>query len=111
MQNDKVLSTAKTYEAGFSTGEPIAALVLSTSSKSRHYEQFSGEQNAAGHTDLVKHYKSQGFVDYRGSRSSYRSRLPMIGGSIARIFLRETFGTHFISSITQVGDLKCVTST
>ena len=28
------------YEEGFSTGEPIAAIVLSTSKKSRHYEQY-----------------------------------------------------------------------
>ncbi|MCP4415267.1 MAG: chorismate synthase, partial [Chloroflexi bacterium] len=30
------------YETGFTTGEPISALVLSASSKSRHYDQFSG---------------------------------------------------------------------
>ena len=108
-QNDQ-MSATPTYEAGFSTGEPIAALVLSTSSKSRHYEQFSGEMGAVrpGHTDLVKHHKSQGFVDYRGGgRSSYRSTITdVIGGSIARIFLQQTFGTVFLSSITQVGGLK-----
>ncbi len=102
--------SAVTYETGYSTGEPIAALVLSTSSKSRHYEQFSGDTGAVrpGHTDLVKHHKSQGYVDYRGGgRSSYRSTITdVIGGSIARIFLRETFGTVFLSSIVQVGDLK-----
>ena len=99
-----------TYEVGYSTGEPIAALVLSTSSKSRHYEQFSGERGEVrpGHTDLVKHHKSQGFVDYRGGgRSSYRSTITdVIGGSIARIVLQQTFGTVFLSSITQVGELK-----
>lgn len=99
-----------TYESGYATGEPIAALVLSTSSKSRHYEQFSGETGAVrpGHTDLVKHHKSQGFVDYRGGgRSSYRSTITdVIGGSIARIVLQQTFGTVFLSSITQVGELK-----
>jgi chorismate synthase len=104
------MSATPTYETGFSTGEPIAAMVLSTSSKSRHYEQFSGETGAVrpGHTDLVKHHKSQGFVDYRGGgRSSYRSTITdVIGGSIARIFLRDTFGTIFLSSITQVGELK-----
>ncbi len=99
-----------TYEVGYATGEPIAALVLSTSSKSRHYEQFSGDTGEVrpGHTDLVKHHKSQGFVDYRGGgRSSYRSTITdVIGGSIARIFLRDQFGTLFLSSITQVGELK-----
>lgn len=99
-----------TYEEGYSTGEPIAALVLSTSSKSRHYEQFAGDRGEVrpGHTDLVKHYKSKGFVDYRGGgRSSYRATISdVIGGSIARIFLEQTFGTVFLSSICQVGELK-----
>ncbi len=61
-----------------------------------------------GHTDLVKHYKSQGFVDVRGGgRSSYRSTISdVIGGSLARIFLRQVFGTAILSSICQVGPLK-----
>lgn len=98
------------YECGTSTGEPIAALVLSTSSKSKHYGQFAGERGEVrpGHTDLVKHYKSQGFVDYRGGgRSSYRSTISdVIGGSVARLALQQTFGTVFLSSISQVGELK-----
>ena len=102
--------TTESYETGTSTGEPIAALVLSTSSKSRHYEQFAGERGEVrpGHTDLVKHYKSKGFVDYRGGgRSSYRSTISdVIGGSVARLFLAQTFGTVFLSSICQVGDLR-----
>ena len=102
--------STQSYEAGYSTGEPIAALVLSTSSKSRHYEQFAGDRGEVrpGHTDLVKHYKSKGFVDYRGGgRSSYRSAISdVIGGSVARIFLGQTFGTVFLSSICQVGELK-----
>lgn len=110
VEQDDILSSTSTYEAGYTTGEPIAALVLSTSSKSRHYEQFSGEMGEVrpGHTDLVKHYKSQGFVDYRGGgRSSYRSTISdVIGGSIARLYLHQTFGTVFLSSIVQVGELK-----
>ncbi|MEM9773775.1 MAG: chorismate synthase [Chloroflexota bacterium] len=109
VEHDDVLSAASTYESGFTTGEPIAALVLSTSSKSRHYDQFSGEMGEVrpGHTDLVKHYKSQGYVDYRGGgRSSYRSTITdVIGGSIARKYLHQTFGTVFLSSIIQVGEL------
>ena len=101
---------ARSYEQGYTTGEPIAAIVFSTSSKSRHYAQFSGPSGAArpGHTDLVKHHKSSGFVDYRGGgRSSYRSSISdVIGGSIARLFLKERFGTHFLSSITAVGPLR-----
>lgn len=98
------------YEAGYTTGEPIAALVLSASSKSRHYEQFVGPQGAVrpGHTDLVKYHKSKGHVDVRGGgRSSYRSTISdVIGGAIARRYLQETFGTVILSSITQVGPLK-----
>jgi chorismate synthase len=101
---------AETYEEGFTTGEPIAALVLSTSKKSRHYEQFAGPRGEVrpGHTDLVKYHKSKGFVDIRGGgRSSYRSTISdVIGGSIARLFLKEQFGAVFLSSICQVGPLK-----
>lgn len=98
------------YEAGFTTGEPISALVLSATSKSRHYDQFAGPTGAVrpGHTDLVKYHKAKGYVDIRGGgRSSYRSTISdVIGGSIARIFLEEAFGTVILSSISQVGSLQ-----
>jgi chorismate synthase len=98
------------YETGFTTGEPISALVLSASSKSRHYDQFAGPTGAVrpGHTDLVKYHKAKRHVDIRGGgRSSYRSTISdVIGGSIARIFLQETFGTVIFSSISQVGPLQ-----
>jgi chorismate synthase len=100
----------ETYEEGYTTGEPIAAIVLSTSKKSGHYEQFAGPGGEVrpGHTDLVKYHQSHGFVDIRGGgRSSYRSTISdVIGGSIARIFLREQFGTIILSSICQVGPLQ-----
>lgn len=100
----------QSYEAGYTTGEPIAALVLSASSKSRHYDQFAGPTGAVrpGHTDLVKYHKAQGHVDIRGGgRSSYRSTVSdVIAGSIARLYLQEIFGTRFLSSISQVGPLK-----
>lgn len=98
------------YEEGYTTGEPIAAVVLSTSQKSGDYRQFSGPTGEVrpGHTDLVKHYKSQGFVDVRGGgRSSYRSTISdVIGGSIARMALGRTFGTVILSSICAVGPLR-----
>ncbi|MGB7346198.1 MAG: chorismate synthase [Pirellulaceae bacterium] len=98
------------YEEGFTTGEPIAAIVLSTSKKSGDYTQFTGEQGEVrpGHTDLVKFHKSSGFVDVRGGgRSSYRSTIAdVIGGSVARLYLQENFGTVFLSSISQVGSLR-----
>jgi len=98
------------YEQGFSTGEPIAAVVLSISSKSRHYDQFMGETGEVrpGHTDLVKHHQSRGFVDIRGGgRSSYRSAISdVIGGSVARIVLAEQFGLQILSSICPVGQSK-----
>ncbi len=98
------------YEEGYTTGEPIAAMVLSTTKRSGDYAQFSGPTGEVrpGHTDLVKHYKSHGFVDVRGGgRSSYRSTISdVIGGSIARIFLHQEFGTRVLSSISQVGPLQ-----
>lgn len=98
------------YEEGFTTGEPISAIVLSTSKKSGDYTQFTGPTGEVrpGHTDLVKFHKSAGFVDVRGGgRSSYRSTISdVIGGSVARITLQEKFGTVILSSISQVGPLK-----
>lgn len=103
-------SATESYEEGYATGEPIAALVLSTSQRSRHYEQFAGPRGEVrpGHTDLVKYHKSQGFIDIRGGgRSSYRSTISdVVGGAVARIFLREQFGTVVLSSISQVGPLR-----
>ncbi len=100
----------QSYARGYTTGEPIGALVLSTSQKSGDYSQFAGERGAVrpGHTDLVKHYKSQGYVDVRGGgRSSYRSTISdVVGGSIARLFLNSRFATGILSSIIQVGPLK-----
>jgi chorismate synthase len=104
------ISQTTAYESGFTTGEPIAAVVLSTSKKSRHYDQFMGPTGEVrpGHTDLVKYHKSHGFVDIRGGgRSSYRSTITdVIGGAIARIYLRQQFNTIVLSSIYQVGHLK-----
>lgn len=98
------------YEEGYTTGEPIAAIVLSTSKKSGDYTQFTGPEGEVrpGHTDLVKFHQSGGFVDVRGGgRSSYRSTISdVIGGSIARSFLKEKFSTVILSSICQVGPLK-----
>ena len=103
-------TAARTYEAGFTTGEPIAAAVLSAAKRSGDYKQFAGPQGHVrpGHTDLVKHYKSRGFVDVRGGgRSSYRSTISdVIGGTIARLYLAEHFGTAIFSSICQVGPLE-----
>lgn len=100
----------ESYERGYTTGEPIAALVLSTSKKSGDYGQFIGDQGQVrpGHTDLVKYHQSQGFIDIRGGgRSSYRSTISdVIGGSIARLFLEQHFGTVILSSISQVGPLQ-----
>jgi chorismate synthase len=108
-QSDHFTST-NSYEQGFTTGEPIAAVVFSTSQKSGDYGQFTGLTGEVrpGHTDLVKYHKSQGFVDVRGGgRSSYRSTISdVVGGSIARLFLAEHFGTVILSSICQVGPLK-----
>ncbi len=101
------------YQSGFSTGEPIAAMVLSTSKKSGDYTQLIGDQGEVrpGHTDLVKFHQSKGFVDVRGGgRSSYRSTISdVIGGAIARSMLAQHFGTVFLSSICQVGPLKAKT--
>ena len=107
-KNNETLTSS--YEEGYSTGEPIAAIVLSVSKKSKDYEQFAGPTGEVrpGHTDLVKFYQSRGYADPRGGgRSSYRSTISdVIAGSIARLFLKEHFQTAILSSICQVGPLK-----
>jgi chorismate synthase len=107
---DGVESRTQGYDTGFTTGEPIAAIVLSTSQRSNDYLQFAGATGEVrpGHTDLVKFHQSQGFVDVRGGgRSSYRSTISdVVGGSIARLFLAQNFGTAIFSSISQVGPLR-----
>ncbi len=114
VEADGAAFTSEGYEAGYTTGEPIAAIVLSTSKKSGDYTQFSGPSGEVrpGHTDLVKYHKSAGFVDIRGGgRSSYRSTISdVVGGSIARLLLEEMFGTVILSSISQVGPLHASTS-
>ena len=98
------------YETGRTTGEPLAALVLSAAKRSADYEQFlgAGGDVRPGHADLVKYHKSMGFTDPRGGgRTSYRSTVSdVIGGTVARRFLADRFGTVFLSAICQVGELR-----
>jgi len=105
-----VESVTRTYEAGYTTGEPIAALVLSTAKRSGDYSQFAGPEGEVrpGHADLVKYHQARGFNDPRGGgRASYRATVSdVIGGSIARLYLERRFGTVFLSSLVQVGALK-----
>ncbi len=110
VRSNELESRARSYETGYSTGEPISAIVLSSSKKSKDYEQFAGPAGEVrpGHTDLVKFHQSKGFTDVRGGgRSSYRSTISdVFGGSIARMLLSDRFQTSILSSICQVGSLK-----
>jgi chorismate synthase len=106
---DQVSVQTSTYEEGFTTGEPISALVLSASKRSRDYSQFTGPSGEVrpGHTDLVKHFQSRGFADVRGgARSSYRATISdVVGGAVARTYLADAFSTAFLSGVIQVGTL------
>jgi chorismate synthase len=110
ISGEEISASTESYQSGFATGEPISALVLSTSKKSGDYTQLTGDQGEVrpGHTDLVKYHQSRGFIDIRGGgRSSYRSTITdVIGGAIARSVLKQQFGTVVLSSICQVGNLK-----
>lgn len=103
-------SVTRTYEAGYTTGEPIAAMVLSAAKRSGDYSQFSGPEGEVrpGHADLVKYHQACGFNDPRGGgRASYRATISdVIGGSIARLYLERHFETVILSSLVQVGELK-----
>lgn len=107
-QSDRFTST-NSYEQGSTTGEPIAAVVFSTSQKSGDYGQFTGLTGEVrpGHTDLVKYHKSQGFVDVRG----WALQLPFDHFRCGRwlnccLFLAEHFGTVILSSIVKLGRSK-----
>ncbi|MBN1249578.1 MAG: chorismate synthase [Anaerolineae bacterium] len=104
-----VFST-RTYDRGVTTGEPIAAVVLSAAKRSADYAQISGPRGETrpGHADLVKYHQMRGYNDPRGGgRASYRATISdVIGGSIARIYLQRHFGTVFLSSVVQVGPLR-----
>ena len=65
-------NVTQTYAAGYTTGEPIAAIVLSNSTRSGDYAQFTGPfgEVRPGHTDLVKHFQSKGYADVRGGVAS-----------------------------------------
>jgi len=108
--SDATESATQTYDAGTTTGEPIAAVVLSSAKRSGDYAQFTGPQGETrpGHADLTKHHQSKGYTDPRGGgRSSYRATISdVIGGSIARAYLREHFHTIILSSVVQVGSLE-----
>ena len=107
---DGMESATRTYEAGYTTGEPIAAVVLSAAKRSGDYSQFTGPEGEArpGHADLVKYHQARGFNDPRGGgRASYRATISdVIGGSVARLYVERHFGTVFLSSLVQVGTLK-----
>ena len=85
------IARTRTYGEGTTTGEPIAAVVLSASKRSVDYAQFTGSTGEArpGHADLLKYHQSRGTADPRGGgRSSYRATISdVIGGAVARIFL------------------------
>jgi chorismate synthase len=98
------------YAAGYTTGEPIAALVLSTAKKSADYAQFTGATGEVrpGHTDLVKHYKSLRLrgcarrrplqLSLHHQRCDRRLDCPAAAGRVA-------LGWRSFSSIVQVGPL------
>lgn len=102
--------STRTYNRGVTTGEPIAAVVLSAAKRSADYAQISGPRGETrpGHADLVKYHQMRGYTDPRGGgRASYRATISdVIGGSIARLYLWRQFGTVFLSSVVQVGSLR-----
>ncbi len=100
----------RTYEAGITTGEPIAAVVISASKRSADYAQFAGPAGEVrpGHADLPKYHQSRGMADPRGGgRASYRATISdVIGGSVARLYLAEHFQMALFSAVIQVGYLR-----
>ena len=94
------------YAEGYTTGEPIAAVVLSTAKSPRTIVSLPGR--AARCARAHRPGQALQVAGFRGrarrGRSSYRSTISdVIGGSIARLLSGRVFGTAILRPICQVG--------
>lgn len=101
---DKVFFLSGIFE-GKTTGAPIAFIVNNSDQKSSDYDNLK-DIFRPSHADYT-YYKKYGIRDYRGGgRSSARETISrIVGGAIARLFLKE-YNIEIFGYTSQIGDIK-----
>ncbi|MEJ6002321.1 chorismate synthase [Paucibacter soli] len=102
---DTVEILSGVYE-GQTTGTPICLLIKNTDQRSKDYGNIL-DTFRPGHADY-SYWRKYGLRDPRGGgRSSARLTAPMVGaGAVARLWLKQQYGTEFRGCMTQLGELE-----
>ena len=100
---DQVQILSGVYQ-GVTTGTPIALLIHNTDQRSKDYSDIL-QTFRPGHADYT-YTQKYGVRDPRGGgRSSARLTAPTVAaGAVAKKWLKEKYGTHFIGCMTQLGE-------
>jgi chorismate synthase len=100
---DQVQILSGVYQ-GVTTGAPIALLIHNTDQRSKDYSDIL-QTFRPGHADYT-YTQKYGVRDPRGGgRSSARLTAPTVAaGAVAKKWLQEKYGTHFIGCMTQLGE-------
>ena len=106
-ESDTVEILSGVFE-GKSTGTPIALLIRNEDQRSRDYQAIKNIFRP-GHADYT-YWIKYGHRDYRcGGRSSARETVARVAaGSIARAWLKETYGTEIVGCVSAIGDLDII---
>ena len=101
---DAVEILSGVYE-GLTTGTPIALLIRNTDQRSKDYGNIL-DTFRPGHADYT-YWQKYGLRDPRGGgRASARLTAPTVAaGAVAKKWLAEKYGTHFVGWMTQIGDI------
>ncbi len=101
---DRVQILSGVHE-GLTTGTPIALLIANTDQRSRDYGNIL-DTFRPGHADYT-YWQKYGLRDARGGgRASARLTAPMVAaGAVAKKWLLQAHGTHFVGWMTQIGDI------
>ena len=100
---DQVQILSGVYQ-GVTTGTPIALLIHNTDQRSKDYSDIL-QTFRPGHADYT-YTQKYGVRDPRGGgRSSARLTAPTVAaGAVAKKWLKEKYGTHFMGCMTQLGE-------
>lgn len=103
---DEVIFLSGIFE-GITLGTPIAFIIENKGQNSKDYEHLKNIYRPS-HADYTYEQK-YGIRDYRGGgRSSARETLArVVGGAIAKLFLKEKYQIEIIAYVSQIGSIKC----
>ena len=102
---DSVEILSGVYE-GLTTGTPICLLIKNTDQRSKDYGNIL-DTFRPGHADYT-YWRKYGLRDPRGGgRSSARLTAPMVAaGAVAKKWLAQQHGTHFIGWMSALGEIN-----